>query len=46
MRYMLGNLFDFGPHNDSLAEDMEEVDLWILSKLQGIISKVTRVLRI
>ncbi|MGB4146434.1 MAG: isoleucine--tRNA ligase [Acetomicrobium sp.] len=43
MRYMLGNLFDFDPHNDSLApEDMEEIDLWILSKLQGIISKVTR----
>ena len=28
MRYMLGNLFDFDPHNDSLApEDMEEIDL-------------------
>ncbi len=43
MRYMLGNLSDFDPHKDSLPPDeMEEMDLWILSKLQGVISKVTK----
>ncbi|WP_286975434.1 isoleucine--tRNA ligase [Acetomicrobium sp. UBA5826] len=43
LRYILGNLSDFDPHKDSVPfEEMEEMDLWILSKLQGVISKVTK----
>lgn len=47
IRFMLGNLFDFDPKEDSVsARDMEEIDRWILSRLQRVIDRVTRVLRI
>lgn len=41
-RYLLGNLYDFDPACDSLPlGEMEEMDRWILSKLQAVIEKAT-----
>ncbi|QTX33724.1 isoleucine--tRNA ligase [Aminithiophilus ramosus] len=41
-RYLLGNLYDFDPACDSLPlDEMEEMDRWILSKLQAVIEKAT-----
>jgi isoleucyl-tRNA synthetase len=43
IRFLLGNLYDFDPAIDSLpATDMEELDRWILSKLQGLITRCTQ----
>ncbi len=40
-RYILGNLSDFDPDQDRLAyEDMEEMDRWVLNRLQEIIRRV------
>lgn len=42
-RYLLGNLYDFNPASDSLLpDDMEEMDLWILSRLQAVVEKAMR----
>ena len=38
-RYFLGNLYDFNPEKDKVQyKDLLEIDKWMLSKLQGIIS--------
>lgn len=43
IRFMLGNLFDFDPKADSVpVRDMEEIDRWILCRLQRVIDRVTR----
>ncbi len=43
IRFMLGNLFDFDPKADSVPVcDMEEIDRWILCRLQRVIDRVTR----
>jgi isoleucyl-tRNA synthetase len=42
LRFLLGNTFDFDPEKDAVApEDMEEIDRWMLSRLQGLIKTVT-----
>ncbi|MBN2168585.1 MAG: isoleucine--tRNA ligase, partial [Actinobacteria bacterium] len=42
IRFLLGNTFDFDPQKDSVPlEKMEEIDRYILSRLQGLIQKVT-----
>ncbi len=41
-RFILGNLYDYSyPENNLSYDRLREVDKWILSKLQGIIEKVT-----
>jgi isoleucyl-tRNA synthetase len=41
-RYMLGNLYDFDPEEDSVAGgEMLPIDRWVLSKLQGLVRAVT-----
>ena len=45
-RYIIGNLYDFDPDKDSIPyEDMEELDRWILHRLQQINEKVQRAYR-
>ncbi|MBN2568199.1 MAG: isoleucine--tRNA ligase [Deltaproteobacteria bacterium] len=40
-RYILGNLYDFDPDRDMLTPDnMEEIDRWILHRLQELIGRV------
>lgn len=42
-RYILGNLYDFEPDRDMLPPDnMEEIDLWILHRLQELIERVRK----
>lgn len=42
-RYILGNLYDFDPEKDSVPYDkMEELDKWILHRLQEINEKVQK----
>lgn len=41
-RFLLGNLHDFVFHEDSVhLDDLEPLDLWALSRLHGLISKVS-----
>ncbi|MBN2026246.1 MAG: isoleucine--tRNA ligase [Actinobacteria bacterium] len=43
LRFLLGNLYDFDPAKDASAmESMEELDLWIMSRLQGLVERCTR----
>jgi isoleucyl-tRNA synthetase len=43
LRFLLGNLYDFDPSRDTVPRDsMEELDLWILSRLQGLVERCTR----
>jgi isoleucyl-tRNA synthetase len=45
LRFLIGNLYDFDPQRDSLhAKDMEELDRWILSRLQDLVRRSTRAL--
>jgi len=39
-RFILGNLYDFDPRNMVSYLDMEEIDRWVLHKLQEIIQRV------
>ena len=42
-RYILGNLFDFDPVADSVPDgDLLEIDRWALSRLEGLVARVTR----
>lgn len=42
LRFLLGNCYDFDPATDSVPlEEMEEIDRWMISKLQGLIDRVT-----
>ncbi len=42
LRFLLGNLYDFDPGKNAVApEDMEELDLWIMSRLQGLVGRCT-----
>ncbi len=40
-RFMLGNLSDFDPDKDAVA-DLQEMDRWVLSRLQYVIERVTK----
>jgi isoleucyl-tRNA synthetase len=43
LRFLIGNLYDFDPARDALASgDMEELDRWILARLQGLVRRCTR----
>ncbi len=40
-RFILGNLYDFDPEKDAIAyADMEEMDRWVLHRLQEVIRRV------
>ena len=40
-RYLLGNLQDYDPENDSVSyEQMEELDQWALHRLQGLTKRI------
>jgi len=42
-RFLLGNLYDFEPLKDRVAYDkLEEMDKWILSRVQNLIKRVTK----
>ncbi len=42
-RYLLSNVYDFNPSTDAVKpEEMDEMDRWIMSRLQGLISRVTQ----
>lgn len=42
LRFLLGNLFDFDPVQDAVEpERMEELDRWIMSRLQGLVERCT-----
>jgi isoleucyl-tRNA synthetase len=42
-RYILGNIHDFDPATDSVADtDLLEVDRWALSKLEGLVNRVLK----
>lgn len=42
LRFLLGNTFDFDPGSDSVPlEEMEEIDRWMLSRVQGLVQRVT-----
>ena len=42
LRFLLGNTFDFEPGRDGVPlAEMEEIDRWVLSKLQGLVARVT-----
>ncbi len=42
-RYLLGNLADFDPATDMVADgDLLELDRWALSRLSGLVSKVEK----
>ena len=41
-RYLLGNLYDFAPEGDAVPrERMEEMDRWMMSRLQRMLAEVT-----
>ncbi len=41
-KYLLGNLYDFDPEKDSIAnEDLLEIDRWALSRLNSMLKEVT-----
>ncbi len=43
LRFLLGNLYDFDPERDALPPSrMEELDRWIMSRLQGLVERCTR----
>jgi isoleucyl-tRNA synthetase len=43
LRFLLGNLYDFDPLVDSVEpEEMQELDRWILSRLQGLVQRCTQ----
>ncbi len=43
LRFLLGNLYDFDVQRDALAiPDMEELDRWILSRLQGLVQRCSQ----
>jgi len=43
LRFLLGNLYDYDPARDVVSpEHMEELDRWILSRLQGLVDRCTR----
>ena len=43
LRFLLGNLYDFDPATDSLPPtEMEELDRWILSRLQALVLRCTQ----
>ncbi len=43
LRFLLGNLFDYDPERDAVAPgDMEEIDRWIISRLQGLVRRCTQ----
>jgi isoleucyl-tRNA synthetase len=43
VRFLLGNLFDYRPGRDEVpVDEMEELDRWILSRLQGLVSRCTQ----
>ncbi|MDY6794255.1 MAG: isoleucine--tRNA ligase [Actinomycetota bacterium] len=45
LRFLLGNLYDFDAKSDMVERDeMEELDLWIMSRLQGTVRRCTRAL--
>ena len=42
LRFLLGNCHDFDPETDSVpVQEMEEIDRWMISKLQWLIDRVT-----
>ncbi len=42
-RYILGNLYDFDPVADAVPDgDLLEIDRWALSRLEGLVARVTR----
>lgn len=42
LRYLLGNLFDFDPARDTVPlEEMEEIDRWMLGRLERLVERVT-----
>ncbi|MEE1328392.1 MAG: isoleucine--tRNA ligase, partial [Oscillospiraceae bacterium] len=42
-RYCLGNLADFDPNKDMVsAENLEELDKWVLTKLNGLVNLVRK----
>ena len=42
VRFLLGNTFDFDPATDAVPPgDLEEIDRWMLSRLQGLVERVT-----
>ncbi len=45
LRFLLGNTYDFDPGTDAVPyEQMEEIDRWMLSRLQGLISRVSELM--
>ena len=43
LRFLLGNLYDFDFDRDAIAPArMEELDRWIMSRLQGLVERCTR----
>jgi isoleucyl-tRNA synthetase len=45
LRFLLGNLYDFDPSREAVPrERMEELDRWVLSRLQGLVERCTRAL--
>lgn len=42
MRFLLGNSFDFDSARDAVpVNEMEEIDRWMVSRLQGLVKRVT-----
>jgi isoleucyl-tRNA synthetase len=42
-RYILGNIHDFNPATDSVADsDLLEIDRWALSRLEGLVNRVLK----
>ena len=42
IRFMLGNTYDFDSERDAVThESMEEIDRWMLSRLQSLVNRVT-----
>ncbi|MHB8896738.1 MAG: isoleucine--tRNA ligase [Candidatus Geothermincolia bacterium] len=42
LRFLLGNCNDFDPAQDAVPlQDMEEIDRWMMSRLQGLVKRVT-----
>jgi len=45
LRFLLGNCYDYDPAAAAVAPgDMEEIDRWMLSRLQGLVKRVTELL--
>jgi isoleucyl-tRNA synthetase len=43
LRFLLGNLYDFDVSSEAVPrESMEELDRWILSRLQGLVERCTK----